>query len=315
MNEYKESMSDGADLIGVMVYWTGLHDARVSRPLWRQGIRQCGLGAALSDEPKPEAILNRAVGTANRRQTGDVGTKTKPGYAKLKRKDDDATYAVLMRRDVGDRMGYLEEATVTIVRDAHDPEPTVATEPGVQPDDARDALVHVIVDEYTEMLQYANTQEISETLVRAVRDTCSGLMLKAGFYIVRPDHLAALTDLEKFLADSCGATLELWEIRSSSRNASTAQRNANKSIRLAFTELCDEVKTFRDEHVDDIDGTPQKSLNARVERFKDLDAKVQLYADVLGDYRDELTAAIAVAKRELLGAFIGFDDVDAEAAA
>lgn len=313
-HDFKNAMADGDALIGVMVYWTELTGVRVARPLFRTGVRQCGLGAALADEPKPEAVLNRAVGVGNRSTRGDVATKTKCGYAKLKRKDDDATYSLLMRRDVGDRMGYREEATISIQRDATDPAPIVEVDPTAPADPARDRLVEVIVDEYTEQLRFANTEEVSQTLVRAVRDTCSGLTLRSGLYLVHPEHVTELTALQAFLASSCGATLEVWEQRSTARNAEVAQRNASALLRGEFTDLVAEVQAFAERHTDP-DEVAQKSINARVRRFKELDGRVQLYADILGDHRDELLAAIADAKHRLLGAYLGSEDSDDEIAA
>jgi hypothetical protein len=249
---------------------------------------------------------------------GDVKGKPAPGYAELKTKDPVsmaqplATYAVLMQRNAADRVRYVEEARVSIRRDQPHTSPMVDVDTHAPASTARDKLVDTIVAQYTELSTYSNTQEVSQTLVRAVRDVCSGLTLKGGVYLVRPEHLASLTSLQEFIARDCDGALELWEIRETTANARTAQRNARTSLRAAFDELMTEIATFRAENTDPTK-VMAKSVNAKVREFRELDAKVALYADVLGSWRDELAGSIAKAKTEFLTAYLGDDADDAAA--
>lgn len=308
----RKSIGSG-NLIGAMVYWTALSDVRTPRALFRQGIRACGLEDALAAEPKPEKVLNLAVGVANRRQGGAASNKTAPGYAKLKDKTDAVvTYAVFMRRDLTDRGRYLEEATVSIDRTAPNPSPVVTLTKGAPKDEARDNLITRIVDQYTELSSFSDTQEVSKTLVASVRDVCSGLTLKAGFYLVRPDYLLKLRALRDFMATDLGATLEIWEIGETVDNTKTAKRSASESLRAAVDELIANAREFAAENTDP-DDVSTKSINAQMRRFRDLDAKVTLYADILADYSTDLHKAIADAKQSILGKYLG--DVEDDAAA
>lgn len=300
----KNSVSGGSGkVIGGLVFWKDLSDVRVNRQTWKMAVEQVGLKAALSKDPSPERVLSGAVTVANRRAPEQAGTRNKLGYAKLKAKGDEAVYSVLMRRDQGDRMGYLEEATIALDRGAESPIPATAVEPSAPADDDRDAIIATILTEYTDALTYAFTCEVSETLVRAVRDVCSGLSLRSGVYVVHPDHIATLDAFAEYLS-TIGVTFEVWTVRDDgSRNAKQASREASGSLRAAYDEMMAEVAAFRAENPpgDDVSG---KSIATRVRRFKDLDAKVDLYADVVGEYAAQLRAQIAAAKADLEAAYL-----------
>lgn len=301
-----------SDLVGALAYWTGLDGVRLPRAEFRAEVTAVGLKDALAAIPSAEKILNRAVGAANRRQSGDVTNKTKTGYARLKEKTDAvATYAVLMRRDVGNRMSYIEEATLSIDRTQPAPVPTVVVEHGAPADDERAELVKHIVDEYTDQLNNADTHEVSETLVRAIRDVCSGLTLRMGVYAVTPAYVEPLARLAAYL-ERVSVSLTVWEINSSSRNRANASKDARKSLRTTFDELMADVADFRAAHPK-ADEVAVKSVTSRVRRFKDLDAKVSLYADIVGDYAEQLRAGIDAAKRDLEACYL--DDVGATEAA
>lgn len=303
VQEAKRSIGAGDRAIGAMVYWTALTDVRIARTLYRQGFTSCGLQDALTADPKAEKVLNIAVGIANRRQGGADAT----GYAELKHKTDtEVAYQVVMRRDLSDRARYLEEARIRLDRGQHAPRPVVDVDPRAPQDESRDRLVDTIVDQYTELLAYADTQEVSKALVCAVRDVCSGLTLKAGFYLVRTEYLPQLMQLQKFMTSEMGANLEIWEIKTTDVNKAAAQRNAKESLRESLNVLLAEVEAFRTEHTDP-EKVAAKSVNAQVKRFRELDGKVQLYADILGGYARDLTKAITTAKQEFVTAYCGDD--------
>lgn len=303
--ELKEALAQGEKLLGAMVYWNNLTDVRIDRTLFRQGFRLCGLGKVVAKDPKPEASLNQAAAIATRRQGRDV----EPARVELKSKATEATYGVLMRRDVADRRRYIEEAQISVVRDQPEPTPFVQTDPGAPLDPQRDEIIASVLEQFRELRGYAHTQELSETLMRAMGHI-GALSMRTGVYFVPAGALHTITLLKTFLESNTTATMSVWEIRATKGNTANAKRDAREAFAERLSELVDEVKTFTaGTSVDDVQ---MKSINARVKRFKELDARVGLWADILGDHQLELRSAIAEAKQKLLGAYLGDSEDDSD---
>lgn len=304
LDDVQRSLSRGQRNLGAFVYWNNLTDVRIDRSMFRQGFRMCGLGKAVAKDPKPEASLNQAAMIANRRQGKDA-----PASVELKHKGDEAVYCVLMRRDVADRRRYLEEATIAVERGGPtEPTPTIAIDASSPPDDARDSIIAAVIENYTELRGYAHTQEMSETLMRAM-GVVNAISLRTGVYFVQYDKVPTVRLLKAFLETNTCATMSVWEIRDTDDNTTEAKKNAREAFTDRINELIAEVKDFtsRNPNPDDVQ---TKSINARVKQFKDLDGRVGLWADILGDYQAELRATIADAKQKLLGAYLGESDDD-----
>lgn len=308
----RRAMSQG-DLIAAQVYWQDLKGLSISRALFRQGIEAAGMGDALGAAPSAEKVLYTAATRASQRVEGDVRTKTKTHYAELKDKTDaQVVYAVMARRDVGGVRAYVEEASIAIDRALEAPPAVVTLRPNIPADAARDALVDGIVDTYQELLVTVYSQEVSETLVRAMTTVCSALTLKSGLYLVTPDHLPGVRQLEAFMASDCGVALDVWEIGESTSNHRTAARNASGQLTAAYRELLAQVEAFTAKHAPAADDVPMRSVAVKMREFKELDGKVLLYADVLGDYAANLRDSIAKAKTAML-ASLGLEDTDVAA--
>lgn len=293
------AMAQGQRKLGALVYWQGLTNVRVDRALFRQGFRVAGMGRAVQADPKPEATLHTAASMAARSQ----GREEPRAKVELKAKGTHATYAVLMRRDVGDTRRYIEEARVAVERGDRKsaPTPTIEVDQAAPVDDNRDALIERIVDAYVDLRSYVATQEFSETLVRALSG-CGGLSLRAGVYFVPVDALDSVRLLRAFVERETRASMTVWEIAATDENASTARRDAREAFQARITELVDEVRTFTAENT--VEQAATKSINARAKKFRELDGRVGLWADVLGDHVDELRGVIAEAKRTLLGSYL-----------
>lgn len=313
LSDIEHALQQGTRKLGALVYWSNLTDVRIDRALFRQGFRLCGLGKAVAKDPKPEASLNQAATIATRRQGRDV----EPARVELKSKGDEAIYGVLMRRDVGDRRRYIEEAQISVVRESPvEPTPFVSTDAHAAHDPQRDAIIQSVLEQYRELRQYAHTQEMSETLMRSM-SVVGALSLRTGVYFVPQGALHTIRLLKTFLESNTCAQVTIWEIAATDENTATAKRDAREALTDRINELIAEVQTFTaGTSVEDVQ---MKSVNARVKRFKELDGRVGLWADILGDYQAELRATIAEAKQRLLGAFLGessdtTEDADEEAA-
>jgi hypothetical protein len=316
LQELRDALAQGERSIGAFVYWTGLKDVRVDRSLFRQGFRVCGLGGAVQRDPKPEATLNAASNIASRRQ----GKEELPAYSELKRKSPDwVQYAVIMRRDVGERRGYLEEATITLDRKALEPLPVVAVAAGVQPDEQRDALIDAIVDTYGELRGYVNTEEFSQTLVRAMA-LMGAITLRSGVYFVPAANMPQAKMLKAFVENSTSAFVATWDIKVTDENAAQAGREARESFSERVTKLVGEVNelvaTTSSEDVQ------MKQVTSKLRKLRDLEGKIDLFADVLDDYAAQLRKSLADARTTMAETYLGddaepvadLDDDEAEAA-
>lgn len=302
--DVQAAMSTGARKLGALVYWAGLSEVRINRALFRQGFAFCGLDKVVSRDPKPEAILNTAASSAMRKQPRNDQT----ARVELKGKGADvATYGVLMRRDIADRRRYLEEAQITVMRYEENPTPTVQTDANAPADDNRDKVIAAVLAQYDEIRQFVHTQELSETLMRSMA-AVGAISLRTGVYFVPEKALPTIRSLKAFVEGNTPATITMWDIAATDENAATARRDAHESFKFRLSELVAEVKTFTETCTPE--DAASKSINARIRHFRDLDERVTLWADILGDFQADLHASIATAKETLLAAYLGEVDAD-----
>ncbi len=310
LSDVRDAMAAGDRQLGALVYWRGLSNVRVARDVFRTGFTVAGFGAAVGRDPKAEACLNQAAGIASRGQGRGVAR----ARVELKAKGTHAVYAVLMRRDVpdatgGTRVRYLEEARIAVDRGQPSPTPTVTVATDAPADDARDQVIADVVTHYTDLLGNVLTQEMSQAL-QAAMDVAGALPLRPGVYFIPAASMERIRALQSFLTVHTDVVLTTWDIAATDVNASEAKRDA----REAFLER---VKTIGDEAREWVAGLAAdedpsaKSVNARVKRFKELEGQIQLYADILGDYQDELRAALADAQTAFRDAIVGKEIPDA----
>lgn len=302
-NPFQDALGRGARKIGALVYWRGLSGVQVPRAAFRRLFEDAGLGEAVGRDPKPEACLNQAAGDATRNQP-----RSEPAArVELKAKHTNAVYAVLMRRDIGARVQYLEEARIAIPRDSPRPAAVVQVEADAQPDEARDRVIAEVLSGYRQILDYALTLEVSRAIVNAM-ELVSSLPLRTGVYFVPATRMAQVRDLQQRLA-AWGIRVTVWDVADSSENAAEARQDAREAFLSKVQAMTEECRTFVAESGEAASTT---SINARVRRFKELDAQVALYSEILGDYRDEMVTAVTAAREEFLG-WLGCGEADAAA--
>lgn len=304
LTEARAAMASGDRPIGALVYWRKLTDVHMERGAFKTGFRNAGCGKALAKDPKPEALLNQAANAAARRQGREERAKIK-----LKGKSTEvAVYAVLMRRDIGDLVRYVEEARVGVRRDGGNGKLIIEVEQNAPQDEARDALLANVEAIYTDLRDYVHGDEMSQTLMRAIA-FLGGVSLRTGCYFLHALSLPSIELLQKFITENSTAHLACWDVKASDgdRNAKEARTEVRASMTARLEEIIAEVTTFTASIVTAEDVLP-KSINARVGRFRELDGEVSLFADILGDYQEELHRSIAEAKQKLLGAYLGQQD-------
>ena len=311
INSFKDALSTGSSNIGALVYWRRLEGVKIERSRFRQGFEDIGLGKAVGKDPKPEACMNQAAGIASRKQ----GKDGRAVRIELKSKDALATYAVLVRRDTPDgRRRYIEEAHCSVVRGVRQPPPMMdkVVDLHAAPDEIRDQVIREFDARYQELLQYAMTLELSEALISALA-LLKAIPLRTGVYFIPEANVAQARALKAFIEGETDVQLSIWGIARNDENAAEAGRDARNTLTDRFRTILDEVQGY----IDGLEGaTPStKSVNARAKHFLELEAQVELYSEILGDYQQDLSANIAQAKKALLGAYLGDDESDAEVAA
>lgn len=298
----QSALGRGRKLLGAMVYWTGLKDVRISRALWRQGLEHAGVADAVSGDPGSDALLNTACAFATRKQ----GRGADRIEVKLKSKGQDAVYRVMVPRYLPDgRARTIEEATIAVDCYAEGATPNAIVAAGVDPHPGRDAVVADVLEWFGELRGYIFTDEVSSALVDIV-EHLNGISLRTGVYLVPAHNIDRMRAVQRYIESSTSARLTVWNINADDENTSEARRDSREALTARLDDVIVKVKKFR-ETVTVEDALP-RSVNAKVKLFKELDAEVELWADVLGDYTAQLAQAIADAKQTLLGEYLGLVD-------
>jgi hypothetical protein len=303
LGEVRKAMAAGERVLGALVYWRALSTVSVERQAFRDGLRSLGLGKALGAIPRPESLLNRACGVAMRNQD-----RKRPAIKlQLKTKGTHSVYAVLARRDdhsitgAQPKVRYLEEALITLDRTQTAPVPGVFVHPGAPPDDHRDAVTAEVLRAYADLRDNVHTEELSDTLIRAMA-VLSALALRTGVYFVPSVNLVAVHALQDWLSTHTSAQLTAWDIGEGDRNKAEAQQDARHSFRHRLGVL---VETCREFTAGLTEAASEVSVAARARQFRQLEAECELFADILGDYRTELTGAINAAHEAFKSAVLG----------
>jgi hypothetical protein len=301
----KGALGRGRRLLGAMVYWTGLTDVRIARPLWRQGLDIAGVADAVSGDPGSDALLNTACQFATRRQPRG-GDRVR---IELKAKGQDAIYRVMVPRpQVDGRARTLEEATISVDCYAEGAEPVVDLVAGVAPHADRDRVVADVVEWFGELRNYIFTDEVSSALVDIVKHL-HGAPLRTGVYFVPASQVDRLHAVKRFIESSTTAHVTAWNINADDQNTVEARHTTREVFTARLDDVIAKVQKFTATVTPD--DALARSVNAKVKLFKELEAEVELWSDVLGDYVAQLNTTIATAKQTLLGKYLGLVDDDA----
>jgi hypothetical protein len=283
--------------IGALVYWRNLADAKIARGILKQGFDDAGVGPAVPS-PKTEKMLTDAVTRAKAGRGQEVKID-------LKAKNQKSIYRVLMRRDEAGRARYLEEATIAIDRYAANAQLETSLLPNVPADDVRDNLIEDVRDFLAEIRAYAFPNEVSDALVSAM-EMVHALPLRTGVYFVPAAGVDVAKKLAAFLSRETPATLTIWEIGDTPANALTARQDARSGFLDRLDELKARIAKFT--AATTVEAATGRAVSVRVGYFKQLDAEVEMWTDILGSVVDELRASIADAKTQLLGPYLGLLD-------
>jgi len=294
----------GQHIVGALAMWS-LSGVFVERSALRSEFERLGLGEAVPRDPSYAACLGRACERTRKGKPGIVFDKVADlegsvVYALSDRSKDAASATVSYSQRV--RIS-VEKATGALLLE-----------------DPLDATLLAVAEAYQEILTYAGTDDLSACISRAMNGRTHDPLLSAvnlrgeagGVYFVPAERLATLQALAAWVGSQGESDFSVWEVSGSHQHLAQAAKAATHAFSARLDALRREVEVFaaktRSEAGSE-DAQTQAQLDASIglrrERYEQLAAQVETYADVLGAKRDELLASIGEARDALRLAILG----------
>lgn len=296
----------GQHVVGAITMWS-LSGVRVPRADLRAAFETMGLGEAVPRDPSFGALLNRACQSARRGNPNIVFDKVAEDHAKvvfaLSDRSKDASSA---------RVEYAQRVRIAVNK---------ATG-SVLLEDEDDATLQRVAALYAEERDFAGTDDLSAILVNCMNGRTHDELLNAvnlrgqagGVYFVPETKLAKLYALQSWVCGQAHSELTVWEVTGSHAHLAQAARAATHAFSAKLDTLRRDVEAFAQKvraEATSEDANTQAQLDAginlRREKYEQLAAQVDTYADVLGAKREELLASIAEARDALKLAILGPD--------
>jgi hypothetical protein len=289
--------AQGRKVVGAFCYWS-LSNVCVARDEWRETMDKLGLGRAVGRSPRPEAVLSDAVGLA---KTGVKGV--------LMRRLDRYSWAVVEEvRTADDVLTHTHVLTLSVPASGGNMQ-TLAVVPVVG--QAAEDVAKKVAAGFDKIVANVLTADLSTMLTTAMhgstvrpmlgaislRDRTGGLYLLPSGSVAQAKALAAAVNVLPG-----GSRVEVLTLYADQENLAAAAASAKASFTTQLNELREELATF----VEDIKASGKevndRNTDVRLGRLNSLDARVDMWSDVLGDVRSELAASIAAAKAEVVAA-------------
>jgi hypothetical protein len=294
----------GSHVVGALAMWS-LRDVVVERSALRAEFERLGLGEAVPRDPSWSACLTRACERVRKGKPGIVFDKVaetveRTVYALSDRSKDEASATV----------SYQQRVRISVSK----------SDGALLLEDPLDATLLAVAEAYQEILTYAGTDDLSACLSRAMTGRTHDPLLSAvnlrgeagGVYFVPAERLATLQALAAWVSSQGASEFSVWEVSGSHQHLAQAARAATAAFSTKLDSLRREVEVFaaktRSEAGSE-DAQTQAQLDASIglrrERYEQLAAQVETYADVLGAKRNELLASIGEARDALRLAILG----------
>jgi hypothetical protein len=306
--------SGGTQTIGALVFWS-LASVRVKRDEFRERLTSLGLDSAMGKDPSPRSALSKAVAAAF---TGRKGV--------MARRLANGNVGIVLERITAGHAKYRHVATVSAHSGAFqtdaevEPLPATSSGPvvsyegeteGVPAREALTAVAPSLLAELGAAYETANsyllTNDLSEVLISAVngsphRGLLAGLSLRertGGLYFIAGPYVERMQQLQHLIQDvapSC--VVSVMTITGSKENLGEAARAAKLTFAAQLDELKTELVDFKAGLQMKGKGASEYSIETRIERYKDLAARVAVFKDLLGV--DDLERQIEAAKTEMV---------------
>lgn len=300
----------GSKTIGALVFWS-LSGVDCSRDALRDAFTARGMAAAVPRDPRPTTLLSTAV-----KATG-------VGKANVLWRRAGSGWALVLEETVTEngatRLAHAHVATVKV--DAHleyvkrallqNPQrlaPELQWKFTGKPLQVHRAQVIAaeVEQAYHRAKNYLETADLSVVLVNLMHGTSRDTLLGAvslrqstgGLYFVHASQVERarqVRDLVHQLAPKCSVVV--MAITGEAENLEAAAQAARLGFVTQLNELRNEVTKFLSE-------TPRaevsdRNINVRVDRYKQLSARVEIFRDILGSVAGELGSQIEAARKDL----------------
>lgn len=296
----------GQKTIGAFCFWS-LSGVKVLRTEFRAAFEAIGMGAAVSRDPRFETTLGVAAAAL------PVGKKD------VVTRRHDGGFAILVETDVDGRMGLKQVAHVTVEKDKWRVEDARKKDLNrLAPElvwkfmgttkllERAKVLARELEQAFAESRSYVDTSDLSNTLVNAMHGTTKDALLQAvslrqttgGLYFLhssKVEQARALVAMVQQLAPKCVVTV--MTVTGDHDNLEAAALAARTSFTSQLGELKAELRKFRLETP--IGERSERSVSTRLNHFKQLRGRVELFRDVLGSIAGELAQEIDEGRAEV----------------
>lgn len=282
--------AQGLKTIGALVFWT-LSGVRIPRAELKEALEALGLGAAMVRQPTAATALAEAV---KRTGMGRKGLIFRP----MKR-----DWALVVERGEGKTLRMSHVATFKVGADER-----VEVEELARFDELSNLRL-AIGAQYEEARDYAHSSDMSAVLCAALQGVGSSMMLgglslrqgAGGLYYVSAAKLDTMRSLAAMVHEKApGCSVEVMTLTGDADNLEAAARNVRGNITTQLRETRQEIQAFVAELKDKGRSARGDSITTRAEVFRQLQGRVELFSDVLGDTMGELKAQVEAARVELM---------------
>lgn len=284
--------TQGTRVLGAIVAWT-LSGFAIPRDVFREAMEDIGLGGAVGRDPKPITLARAAIADATTGRTKDTLIR------QITKDDAKVVWGVV--RETRDR------AAVEV---KHAQRSRIALFPAqgtLVVDDIDCDVSKAVQDRFEHRKANAVTVDVSKAVVTSIVGEMSGLKIagRGGAYFVRADHIATLRKLGAFLEREGGVDtiFTVLEITGDGDNLAQAGKRAAKELTQKVREVLAESRSFVGElrAKDSEAEVPERVMDTRMRRFREIRDQADLYADLLGELSSELKSELHGARMEVLG--------------
>lgn len=286
--------AQGDNLLGAIVMWS-LGGFLVDRQALRDYFTSLGLEAAVGNTPGPAALASAAVAEARIGQRDHL-------IREVGEDADKVLFAVVAetRDTAAGKVEHAQTCRIAVDKKSGD----IALE------DEANLVAHEVRTRYLRRKQYAQTDEVSTCVVRALMGTGKDRMLgglrlagRGGSYFVLPSELTRLRAMAAWLHDNGkGSLVTILEITGSATNLEAAAANARASIVGELRGVLRETRAYVAElEARGDESVPDRVVETRIRRVQALEERAALYADVLGDLAADVKATITDAMALVTG--------------
>lgn len=268
-HDVKKQIKSAQDLalLGHLVYWS-ISEFRMSDVQYKSLLAQVGIDEArYAKSVRPQTIL-----------TAVLKTKTKGSRDKFHRKSVDdksiAGFAILNQTTDSDANVTIQQETKVVF----DKETKAVRVEGNQKDE--------IQDTYKNFLGTFSQDQFRTLVLKYLRGECEAISLRdtGGVYFVPIKHEEAFRKLEQLFKLIPQSSIEVLPIP----NLEEAKQTMWKAL---VTDLTGEIKELSEEISGMVTVSP-KVFARRVDKFKQLKAKTEMYGELLSGTFEDLTSRI-----------------------